>query len=447
MLVSVLNNSCGSALQPGSWSQIHSDKGNTGFNAVHSALVGPQAKMWSAPVGSLSFSSPAVGPDGTVYIGNLSGQAVAINPNGTERWRRPLGSSIVATPAVHVETGEVLVVVQNLVTPTAYASFLYRLSPAGETLAVSTEQNLFTTSAPKIWRDYVFLHTGVRFPFGNETRVAIGNVYVFDRVSLQLVAKAAPTCGHPICGDSVIFDVITAFLSCLVQAFIPDQCHSFEGRPGPMQEPSVAVVDARNAVDDPNRPIVLAATGFCAAAMRFDPSAAFDQRLQQLWGHKLVGDCEDPVRCTSPAAIVGTQAVFGDDKGRLKSFDVRTGTQFWTQDFDKAVQSSPVAFLRQIYVVMEDKLIVLDSDGTPLHEVPLQGIGRGAALSLDHVHVATSAGLHTFRLNPQQASSFDGTIADTGAPSARSVPALAQNGTLYVSTPNGFIHAYGPGPP
>jgi outer membrane protein assembly factor BamB len=446
-VAAILHASCGSTLGPGVWHQIHSDKGNTGFNAVHSALAEPQVKRWSAPVGRLAFSSPAVGPDGTVYIGNLAGQAVAINPDGTERWRKPLGSSIVAPAAVHMETGEILFVVQHPLTQTEYASFLYRLSPAGSILTVSTDQNLSTSAAPKIWRDYVFLQTGVRYPQGGETRVASGYVYVFDRTTLQLVAKAAPGCGHPICGGSVFFDAFAGFLSCLVQAFIPDSCTSFAGQPGPMQEPSVAIVDARSVVDNPDRPIVLATTGFCAAAMRFDPSAAVDQRLQQLWGHKVVGDCEDPVRCTSAAVIVGGQMVFGDHKGRAKSLDVRTGTQLWSRNVGKGVQAPPVAFLRQIYLVTEDKLIVLDSDGTPLHEVPLQGVGGAAALSLGHVHVATSAGIHTFRLNPQQVSSFDGTIGGTGGSSARSLPALAQDGTLYVSTPSGFIHAYGPGSP
>jgi outer membrane protein assembly factor BamB len=420
----ILNVSCGpTLLQPSAWSQIHSDRTNTGFNAVHSVLAEPQAKMWSAPVGQLSFSSPAVGPDGTVYIGNLSGEAVAINPDGTQRWRYRIGSSIVATPAVHLETGEILVVVQNHVTATEHASFLYRLSPAGTILTVSTEQNLATTSAPKIWREHVFLQTGVRYSSGGEALVSRGYVYVFDRTSLQLVAKAAPGCGHPVCGGGPEwFDFLKDFLSCLVQANIPEWCRSFEARPGPKQETSVAIMDARNVVDNPDRPTVLMATGFCAAALRFDPSALFDQRLQQLWGHKLVGDCQDPVRCASPAAIAGPQAVFGDHKGRVTSLDVRTGTQLWKRDFDAAVQSAPVAFLRQIYLVTQNQLIVLDSDGTVLHQVPLQGVGRAAALALEHVHVTTSAGVHTFRLDPQQASSFDGTIADTGGSFVRSTP-------------------------
>jgi outer membrane protein assembly factor BamB len=209
----------------------------------------------------------------------------------------------------------------------------------------------------------------------------------------------------------------------------------------------VAIVDARNVVDNPDRPTVVSATGFCAAAMRFDPSAAFDQRLRPLWGHKLVGDCHKPVLCTSPAVIVGGQAVFGYGQGQLISFDVQTGTELWKQSLFGTAQSAPVAYLRQIYVVTELRLTVLDSDGTVLQQVPLQGSGRAAALSLKHVHVTTNAGLLTFRLDPQQGSSFDGTIADTGGSFTRSTPTLAPNGTLYVSTPSGFIHAYGPGSP
>ncbi|HKZ08276.1 MAG TPA: PQQ-binding-like beta-propeller repeat protein [Methylomirabilota bacterium] len=445
--------SCGLTVRPATWTQIHSEKTNTGFNAVRSVLADPQVKLWSAPVGQLSVSSPAVGPDGTVYIGNLAGEAVAINPDGTPRWRRLLGSRIVATPAVHTQTGEIVFVVQNPLTQTDYLSFLYRLSPAGDILAVSTEQNLFTSSAPKIWREHVFLQTGVRYGQGGETIVAGGYVYVFDRTRLQVVAKAAPSCGHPICGGSGFFEHLLEMLSCLVQLQIPAHCRDFEGKPGPTHEPSVAIVDARNAVDDPDRPTVLAATGLCAVAMRFDPSATFDHRLRQLWGQKLVGDCADPVWCASPTVTPGGQVVFGAatyryDKGRTRSFDVRTGVQLWERDLDAAVRWAPVAFLRQIYVVTSDRLVVLDSDGTPSHEAPLQGTGHAAALSLEHVHVTTSAGVHTFRLDPRQGSSFDGTIADPGVTwPARAIPALAQDGTLYVSTPNGFLHAYRPGSP
>jgi hypothetical protein len=46
----------------------------------------------------------------------------------------------------------------------------------------------------------------------------------------------------------------------------------------------------------------------------------------------------------------------------------------------------------------------------------------------------------------RQTFGFDDTTADpTGGSFVQATPVLAPNGTLYVSTPNGFIHAYGPG--
>jgi outer membrane protein assembly factor BamB len=449
-----MNAACGSTvLQPGPWNQIHSDARNSGFNAVHSVSAQPQVKLWTAPVGQISLSSPVVGPDGVVYIGNLAGEAVAINPDGTPRWRVRLGSSIVAPPAVDMGSGEILYVVQNPVTPTEYLSFLYRLSPAGEILTVSTEQNLNTSAAPKIWGNYVFLQTGVRFSSGNQSGVARYSIYVFDRVSLQVVAKAVPVCGHPACGSGPDwFEVFVDFMECLATFPVSDECgNKYHSRtPGPKQDPSVAIVAARNVVDNPNRPIVVAATGFCVAAMRFDPSAPFDQRLTQLWGHKLVGDCEKPVLCTSPAVIAGTQAVIGDGRGRIISHDVGTGTELWKQDIGDDVRWPPVAHLRHIFVVRNNSVVELGSDGTMLNRTFPQGEGYAAALSLKFLHVTTSAGLFSFRPIPTGLLlfDFDTTIAYTnpGAP-VQSTPVLAPNGTLYVSTPSGFIHAYRPGSP
>ena len=126
---------------------------------------------------------------------------------------------------------------------------------------------------------------------------------------------------------------------------------------------------------------------------------------------------------------------------------MRTGDLLWRKEFPGSVEAPPVGFLRQIYVPMNDRLIVLDSDGPLRHEAPLPGRSRAAALSVDHVFVPTREGIQTFLLDPQQGSAFDGTI-EYAAPSwwTRSGLAIAQDGTVYVSTPDGFVHAYGTAP-
>ena len=66
-----------------------------------------------------------------------------------------------------------------------------------------------------------------------------------------------------------------------------------------------------------------------------------------------------------------------------------------------------------------------------------------AGLSLNRVYVATTEGIHTFALNPADGANFD--------PLPTTVPAnaylqaglaIAQSGTIYVSMPDGFLHAY-----
>ena len=50
-----------------------------------------------------SFSSPAVASEGTVYVGNGQGTLIAVNPDGSQKWQLSLGStfeSILSTPAI-----------------------------------------------------------------------------------------------------------------------------------------------------------------------------------------------------------------------------------------------------------------------------------------------------------------------------------------------------------
>ncbi len=58
--------------------------------------------LWQFPTGNEVTSSPAVGTDGTVYIGSKDGFVYAVNPlTGAERWERALTDSVdLASPAV-----------------------------------------------------------------------------------------------------------------------------------------------------------------------------------------------------------------------------------------------------------------------------------------------------------------------------------------------------------
>jgi len=55
---------------------------------------------WSYQTGGAIYSSPAVGSDGTVYVGSQDYQVYAINPDGTFKWSFETGGYVDSSPAV-----------------------------------------------------------------------------------------------------------------------------------------------------------------------------------------------------------------------------------------------------------------------------------------------------------------------------------------------------------
>jgi len=55
---------------------------------------------WSFSIGGSTRSSPAVGSDGTIYIGSSNDRLYAVNPNGTQKWSYLTGNDITSSPAI-----------------------------------------------------------------------------------------------------------------------------------------------------------------------------------------------------------------------------------------------------------------------------------------------------------------------------------------------------------
>ena len=55
--------------------------------------------QWTLHLGSNSDSAPAVGTDGTIYVGTWKGKLWAINPDGTPKWVFAAGNEIRSAPA------------------------------------------------------------------------------------------------------------------------------------------------------------------------------------------------------------------------------------------------------------------------------------------------------------------------------------------------------------
>ena len=60
----------------------------------------PGTLKWAFETEGSIFSSPAMGVDGTIYVGNKGWNLYAINPDGTEKWVFPALYWVLSSPAV-----------------------------------------------------------------------------------------------------------------------------------------------------------------------------------------------------------------------------------------------------------------------------------------------------------------------------------------------------------
>ncbi|HEC77975.1 MAG TPA: T9SS type A sorting domain-containing protein [candidate division WOR-3 bacterium] len=70
---------------------------------ARSPYMGPEEAdiLWTyAPGGGITWSSPVIGEDGTIYFGSQDGNLYAINPDGTLKWTYGTNGAIQSSPAI-----------------------------------------------------------------------------------------------------------------------------------------------------------------------------------------------------------------------------------------------------------------------------------------------------------------------------------------------------------
>jgi outer membrane protein assembly factor BamB len=72
------------------------------FAASLASLSGqvPGTKLWDLPIGNQVSFSPALGPDGTLYVGSANGSFYAINPDGSQKWQFDAQAPIQSSPVL-----------------------------------------------------------------------------------------------------------------------------------------------------------------------------------------------------------------------------------------------------------------------------------------------------------------------------------------------------------
>ena len=60
----------------------------------------PGTIKWEFQTGGNVQSSPAIGSDGTVYVGSNDSSLYAINPDGTKKWEFKTGDGVYSSPSI-----------------------------------------------------------------------------------------------------------------------------------------------------------------------------------------------------------------------------------------------------------------------------------------------------------------------------------------------------------
>ena len=80
------------------------------------------SKQWEFETGDRVESSPAIGADGTVYVGSYDNKIYALNPDGTKQWEFETKGDVLSSPAIGAD-GTVYV--------GSYDNKIYALNPDG----------------------------------------------------------------------------------------------------------------------------------------------------------------------------------------------------------------------------------------------------------------------------------------------------------------------------
>jgi outer membrane protein assembly factor BamB len=81
------------------WPMFHQNLRHSGLSP-YSTAGDTGVQKWKFTTGAAVFSAPAVGGDGTVYLGSDDGNLYAVNPDGSRKWKFATGFKVESSPAV-----------------------------------------------------------------------------------------------------------------------------------------------------------------------------------------------------------------------------------------------------------------------------------------------------------------------------------------------------------
>lgn len=422
----------------GSWRHAHGNAANTGFINVFTAPAALPARKVSGLGSYAPGAGPVIGPDGSVYLGNIQGQLRALTPSGDQKWMRDTPSrKIMASPVVGAD-GSVYVIGTSVVRDhreggqsLRYFANLYKFDPGGAMHWVrafpETSRGAGTTSAaPNIWRsgDTEVIIVPVLHNLGGYTLTLVA----FSTTGAVLFEQKVTGWAAQITGSASWGEALCAYNPlCFNQFFglhpavlAPGQEKLPLGIEPPM--PSVGIFSETGA----GPPIVVVADNYQnIVGYRFSPTQGF----QEIFRKHLT---KNWLRMSSPAIMRDGHSVLRGN-GSKQAWVLFGGPNavIWTEVSTPLTGATPT-FTVDGKIVMVDRPGGLTVIGTHpgrsiLNRVQLEGESIApAAASCSHVFVSTANVFVTLD------ATATGVVAKFDWRSGGlSSPAIAPNGGVY----------------
>lgn len=414
-----------------SWDELRGNDLNNGFIPVQTAPA--EKPIWTKDVGPINGTSPVVGSDGTIYVGNAMGALLAINPNGNTRWRKELARGWkCSTPSVS-SNGNIYVacnfrgyvIDHRKGEPKRrylQESKLFCCGPNGEirwtytppvvSLGNGQNSHFFFTSVPKVLEENGSSHIFMVEAYWDD--------YLMQRNFLIVLNESGEL-------------VDARFLS--EAAFAEITGGGFKRAPsggevGSVPLPSTAY-KPENAIgivkfaNNTSLPVVIVSDQADAiTAFEWD-SNSFSSLL---WSRG-PSNANFDYFLTSPSIHYGGLAMLGRSDGKIFFLDPWSGEELnkpWPK-LSSGVYSTPTSFLRQIYLItLEGEFVALDSDGSIWKKTPLGAQSMSSvAMSASFLYVLASNGIYTLGFDAEQVAHYQ--FSGGG----NSNPAIGNNGFVY----------------